>query len=296
MSEVLRPYLVDLEKVQKACGSKDSALISTILTKQAAYIADYEKQSRFDVENVTRNRLSDLINGNVYPTGFAYLYGYCLELLCRQFGKLNHSALFEDFHSPFLEKVRDLSESVGRRRRRPDKKKPATLAITVARTGVSTTCDNIAFYQLQTALASMTGQGGFADPEQDWLVSGDFSGADYLAIIRNALASINLEAVTKKTVYGDALIVRSMGQGTDGQGYRLKGLDFEVRRYPVPIPQYDDYPQISFLAREEFEQELEALKNKEFSSKEPIVNNGRKQYSTLIKKAARLNCDIVFFI
>lgn len=157
-------------------------------------------------------------------------------------------------------------------------------------------CENVAFHQLQTSLASMTGQADLANTDHDWAISGSFSGADYLTTIRNALASIDIEVLPRETVYGNVLLFRKKGTGSNRPGYRLKGLDFEARRYPVSIPQYDDYPQISFLARAEFEQELEALKNKEFASKEPIVNEARRQYVALIKKAARLNCDIVLFI
>ncbi len=300
MSEVLRPFLVDLEEVRKACGSRDAALISDILATQADFIADYEKQSRFNAQNVTSSRLTDLINGTVYPTGFAYLYGYCLELVCRHLGRLSPCSLFEDFHSRFLEKVRDLHGSVGpgtgRQRRKPNRSKPAKLTIVVDPAGVSATCENIAFHQLQTSLASITGQASIANTDHDWAISGSFSGADYLTVIRNALASIDIEVMSRETVYGSALVLRKKGGGANHSGYRLKGLDFEVRRYPVSISQYDEHPKISFLARDEFEPELEALKNRAFASREPIVNQARKQYSALVKRAARLNSDIVFFI
>jgi hypothetical protein len=295
MSEVLRPYLVKLEEVRQACGSRDAALIRAILTDQAAYIADYEKQARFDVEHVTRNRLTDLINGTIYPTGFAYLYGYCLELVCRQFGQLDPLPLFEDFHSNFLAKVRELTTGPRRKTAKHDKKKPSAISISVADSKVSLSCKNIAVYQLQGCVTLLTGNTVLADPQHDWAVSGQFEGADSQAVLQQALASIGIEAVFTQTVYGEAMKLRNLGNDPSA-GYRLKGLDFEAKRYPVPIPQYDDYPQISFLARDEFDVELKALRNKELCSTEVEINEARKEYAALIKKAEKLDRDLVFFI
>jgi hypothetical protein len=296
MSEVLRPYLVDLHKLRKAYGSKDAGLVDSILNGQAAYIADYEKQAGFKAENVTRNRLKHLIDGEVHPSGFGYLYGYCLELVCRHIGSHNPCSLFEDVHSAFLEKVRDMNLEVGVKKKLVDKRKPSKIAITVEKTKISVTCENVSFSQFQMSVTLMTNQGGFFNPDADWAISGSFSGPDYFAVISNALASVGLEALIQKDGLINKLVIREAGQSNANRGYRLKGLDFEARRYPVPIPQYADYPYVSFLAREEFQAELDALTNKDFTTGEKIITEARKQYSKLIQKAMHSNCDIVLFI
>jgi hypothetical protein len=297
MSEVLRPYLVELAQVQSAFGAKDPALLDAILSSQASHIADYEKQSRFQLKDqVTRNRLLDFINGSIFPSGYAYLYGYCLELVCGHFGELTRMPEFEDFHWPFVDKVRDLEASVGRRKPkpRPIEKEPALLNIKVDSSGITVTCSNVAFHQVQACVAAISNQGEIVDTENNWKVAGTFTGPDYLSIIRDVLASIDLEPIVQETVYGCIMVIRNIGASINS--YRLKGLDFEARRYPVPIPQYAEYPKVSYLALEEFGPELNALKNPQFSSREEIINEGRKAYGSLLMRATAASRDIVFFV
>lgn len=297
MSDVLRPYLLDLQTLRKACGSNDATLVDAIIASQSAFIADYEKQGQLS-PGATLHWLTKLIKGEAVKesSGWAYLYGYCLELLCRHFGKHHPLSLFEDFHSSYLTLVRDLNTDVTKKKKKPDPKKLASLKITVNEGIITVNCENISFNQFQTCLNIVARQWVNVIHDAEWAISGDFSGTDYLTLMQNCLAPLGLEPLLKQTNAGNTLLIRSLEKTANRSGYRLKGLDFEVCRYPAPIGQYNDYPWISYLAREEYDQDLTALKNKEFASKDGEINAGRKQYAGLLKKAAKANLDIVFFV
>jgi hypothetical protein len=81
MSYVLTPYLVDLNKVQQAFGSRDEALVATLI-KGSPQQADEE------AETLKAKVLRDLIMGEASDPELAEEYGFALEMLCAHVGEV----------------------------------------------------------------------------------------------------------------------------------------------------------------------------------------------------------------
>jgi hypothetical protein len=75
MSYVLTPYLIDLEKLRKAVGSRDESLVASV-------IKDNREKSELT------EPLRQLVMGNQLDEAAGSDYGYALELLCGHLGEV----------------------------------------------------------------------------------------------------------------------------------------------------------------------------------------------------------------
>jgi hypothetical protein len=85
MSYVLTPFLVDLEKVRKAVGSRDESLIAAVIESNPDRFRVSEEE---DAGQVSRSlALRQLVMGEELDPASAGQYGVALELLCGHLGK-----------------------------------------------------------------------------------------------------------------------------------------------------------------------------------------------------------------
>lgn len=84
MSYTVHPYLVDLQKLRKVYGSKDTNLATAIEAQCAEYIARHDRRHASAPPLV--DALRQVINGEARQEEFAWQYGYALELLCIYLG------------------------------------------------------------------------------------------------------------------------------------------------------------------------------------------------------------------
>lgn len=88
MSYTLMPYLVDLEELRRAVGSKDEALLAVMKQSmpevfEEEEVVDHEEDEELSLGQAVRH----LVMGEPPDTESAHQYGYALEQLCRHLGE-----------------------------------------------------------------------------------------------------------------------------------------------------------------------------------------------------------------
>jgi hypothetical protein len=84
VSYSLNPYLVDLDALARAVGSKDESIIAAVTARDPEAFAEDDG----DDEEISLGRaLRDLVMGNPPVEESAHQYGYALEQLCDHLGK-----------------------------------------------------------------------------------------------------------------------------------------------------------------------------------------------------------------
>jgi hypothetical protein len=92
MSYSTQFYVVEIERLKSAFGSKDDALLRATVRDQAAEIESNSEwfQPEINEEGAPRveQALAEIIRGSVnVPEDCEFQYGYALELLCMQLGE-----------------------------------------------------------------------------------------------------------------------------------------------------------------------------------------------------------------
>jgi len=82
MSYALAGYLIDLEKLRSAVGSRDKALIKAVIDEDPKAFA--AAPSKDDIS--LKDALTHLIMGEPMDARSAHQYGYALEQFCRHLG------------------------------------------------------------------------------------------------------------------------------------------------------------------------------------------------------------------
>jgi hypothetical protein len=86
MSSSINVYAVAVEQLKQAIGSRDEALIETIVSQHEDFLAsidDIDDEAEFSCAEA----VADLINGAVSEDAPAYFYGYALEAICSHLGE-----------------------------------------------------------------------------------------------------------------------------------------------------------------------------------------------------------------
>jgi hypothetical protein len=101
MSYSLIPYVVDLDQLRNAVGSKDEALISALIAGDPERFQDEDPD---DEEISLGKALRQLIMGEPLDAGSAHQYGYALKELCGHLGEeVAERDLWESIHWEVLE-------------------------------------------------------------------------------------------------------------------------------------------------------------------------------------------------
>lgn len=88
MSSTLTPYLVDLEELRRAVGSKDESLLSAVIQGNEE---DFGREDDDEDEIPLGRALRHLVMGEPPDTGSAHQYGYALMRLCDHLGTTTSS-------------------------------------------------------------------------------------------------------------------------------------------------------------------------------------------------------------
>jgi len=101
MSYTLLPYLVDLDALRGALGSRDEALFAAIVGGDPDEFADDGEDGELSLARALRH----LIQGKPLLATAAYQYGYALEHLCRYYGEMLPSDCWESIRWQVLEQT-----------------------------------------------------------------------------------------------------------------------------------------------------------------------------------------------
>lgn len=98
MSYSIACYAVELDALQKSCGSDDETLLAELHTKFADQIAendDWFEEEISDGAPTLGEALSHLIRGEVLDGEHGFQYGYALEVLSNHFGESIEDDVFQ---------------------------------------------------------------------------------------------------------------------------------------------------------------------------------------------------------
>ncbi len=102
MSYSLVPYLVDLNDLRRAIGSKDTELLEAVIQGDPdRFPPDDLDESDGEVSGC--RALRDLVMGTVPEAGSGHPYGYALERLCDHLGRRLDADMWESIHWEVLE-------------------------------------------------------------------------------------------------------------------------------------------------------------------------------------------------
>jgi hypothetical protein len=88
VSYSLIPYVVDLDTLIRAVGSKDESIIAVVLEHDPEAFAEDEPEDEPDDDEISLGQaLRDLVMGQPPVEGSAHQYGYALEQLCHHLGE-----------------------------------------------------------------------------------------------------------------------------------------------------------------------------------------------------------------
>jgi hypothetical protein len=85
MSYVLTPFLIDLEQLRKAVGSRDESLLAAVV--DASRSPDPDVDLRCEGQVPLSPELRQLVMGDPLDDESGSEYGYALQLLCRHLGQ-----------------------------------------------------------------------------------------------------------------------------------------------------------------------------------------------------------------
>jgi hypothetical protein len=86
MSYGIMPFSVKIEQLQKAVGSKDAALAARLKARLEDLVEEFD--SGDEEEPTINDAIDDLINGAELRKGYGHLYGYVVEGMCWEMGKM----------------------------------------------------------------------------------------------------------------------------------------------------------------------------------------------------------------
>jgi hypothetical protein len=102
MSYTVTPYLIDLEVLRRAVGSKDEAFLSAVIQGDP----DRFRGEEAGGDKVSLGRaLRHLVMGETPEPKWAYQYGYALEQLCRHLGEPLPGDLWSGIHWEVVEET-----------------------------------------------------------------------------------------------------------------------------------------------------------------------------------------------
>jgi hypothetical protein len=100
MSYTLIPYLVDLEALRRAAGSKDEALIAAAAEREPGL---FEPENADEDEIPEGEALRHLVMGTPPDKRSTHQYGYALKSLCEHLGERLDADYWESIHWDVLE-------------------------------------------------------------------------------------------------------------------------------------------------------------------------------------------------
>lgn len=106
-------YAIDLKKLRKVWGKKDTELLSEIREEHADDISDNDESFEDDIIEggapIVARALYEILAGKPEKKDHGFQYGYALELLCKHLGeRVDEESLtwFDDILDPLLKKAK----------------------------------------------------------------------------------------------------------------------------------------------------------------------------------------------
>lgn len=91
MSYSVVSYLTDSSRIKKLYGSRDQALLASLLDELSEVLDElndeFDFDEKIDDDNNSQAVLTDIINGEIRFPKIAYMYGYVYEKLCEYYGR-----------------------------------------------------------------------------------------------------------------------------------------------------------------------------------------------------------------